>query len=100
MDSRGPRHHRPRRPNSRYITTRSGKSLKVNRSLGERLTAMKAAKSRRKVERLIGLPKSRLKRLGWRLHPRQLAAYWFSRDGAITALKIVGIAIVVFLFSR
>jgi len=57
---------------------------------------MKAAKSRRKVERLIGLPKSRLKRLGWRLHPRQLAAYWFSRDGAITALKIVGIAIVVF----
>lgn len=42
-----------------------------------------------------GLPKSRLKRFLWRLQPSNLAEYWFSRDGAITSLKILGIAILV-----
>jgi membrane peptidoglycan carboxypeptidase len=84
----------PRTSANRPITTRSGKVLKVNRSLGERYTAMRQAKSLRKVNRLSGLPKSRVKRLLWRLQPRRLADYWFSRDGGIMALKIVGIAIV------
>ncbi|HXY18103.1 MAG TPA: transglycosylase domain-containing protein, partial [Candidatus Nitrosopolaris sp.] len=87
--------NRPRRPNSRYITTRSGKVLKINRSMGERWMAMKEGKTRRKAERLRGLPKSRLKRFIWRLSPRRLASYWFSRDGGIMALKIVGIGILV-----
>lgn len=84
----------PRRSGSRPVTTRSGKVLKVNRSLGERYVAMRQAKALRRVNRLRGLPKSRLKRLAWRLQPKRLAAYWFSRDGAITALKAAGIAIV------
>lgn len=79
---------------SRPIITKSGKVLKVNRSLGEKYSAMKQAKSLRRVNRLRGLPKSRLKRLAWRLHPKRLANYWFSRDGGIMALKITGIAIV------
>jgi membrane peptidoglycan carboxypeptidase len=83
----------PRTSGSKPITTRSGKVLKVNRSLGERYGAMRQAKSLRKVNRLRGLPKSRIKRWLWRLHPKRLADYWFSRDGAIMALKIVGIAI-------
>ena len=82
-----------RRSASRPLTTRSGKVLKINRSLGERYMAMKQAKSLRKVSRLRGLPKSRLKRWAWRLQPKRLAAYWFSRDGGIMALKIVGIGI-------
>lgn len=85
--------NRPRRSSSRYVKTRSGKVLKINRSIGERVTAMKEAKSRRKVERLRGLPKSRFKRLVWRLNPRRLAAFWFSRDGAVMALKITGFTI-------
>jgi len=84
----------PRKAASRPITTRSGKVLKVNRSLGERYSAMKQAKALRKVNRLRGLPKSRFKRLAWRLQPKRLYAYWFSRDGAIMALKVAGIAIV------
>lgn len=93
MDKRAP--HGPRRP-GKYVTTRSGRTLKVNRSLGERWTALKESKSRRKAERMAGLPKSRFKRTLWRLHPRRLAAYWFSRDGAIMALKVTGIGILVF----
>lgn len=87
--------NRPRR-SGKHITTRSGRVLKVNRSINERWSAIKEAKSRRKVERMIGLPKSRLKRMAWRLHPKRLTAYWFSRDGGIMALKITGISIVAF----
>ncbi len=32
----------------------------------------------------------------WRLQPKKLAEYWFSRDGAIMALKIAGIGILAF----
>jgi membrane peptidoglycan carboxypeptidase len=56
---------------------------------------MKEAKTIRKFNRLRGLPKSRLKRLIWRMHPKRLAAYWFSRDGGIMALKVLGIFILV-----
>jgi membrane peptidoglycan carboxypeptidase len=84
----------PRGSGHRPVTTRSGKVLKVNRSLGERYSAMKQAKALRKVNRLRGLPKSRLKRVAWRLHPKRLAAFWFSRDGGIAALKIIGIVLV------
>ncbi len=85
----------PRSSGKRPITTRSGKVIKVNRSLGERYVAMRQAKALRKVNRLRGLPKSRVKRLLWRLNPRRQAAFWFSRDGAIMALKITGLAIIV-----
>ncbi len=83
----------PRGTGNRPITTRSGKVLKVNRSLGEKYTAMRQAKALRKVNRLRGLPKSRLKRFAWRMHPKRLKEYWWSRDGAITLLKVAGIAI-------
>ena len=83
---------RGRRP-ANTITTRSGKVLKVHRSLGQKWTALKEGKSLRKVQRLRNLPKSRLKRMLWRLQPKKLAEYWFSRDGAIMALKIAGIGI-------
>ncbi len=82
---------RPKR--SDQIRTRSGRTVRVNRSLGERWTGMRDDKLRRKVERMRGLPKSRLKRLAWYLSPSRLRDFWFSRDGAIAALKIVGIGI-------
>ncbi len=87
---------KPRRPSSRYVTTRSGNILKVHRSLGEKFMASREAKARRKVDRMRGQPKSRFKRIIWRLHPKRQAAYWFSRDGGIMALKITGIGILAF----
>ncbi len=80
----------------KFVTTRSGQQLRVNRSLGDRWSSMKEAKSLRKVNRLRNLPKSRFKRFWWRLNPKHLKEYWISRDGGIMALKIVGIGIVVF----
>jgi len=87
---------RRRTAGARTVTTRSGKVLKVHQSLSERWVTLRAAKSRRKVDRMRGLPKSRFKRVLWRLRPSHLKEYWFSRDGGIMALKIVGISIVAF----
>lgn len=55
--------------------------------------AIKESKALRKVERMRGLPKSRAKRLLWRMHPQRLKEYWLSRDGAIMGLKITGVGI-------
>ncbi len=87
----GPR----RRSAKNTFTTKSGTAIKLNRSLGERLKAGREARARKRAAYLSTLPKNPFKRLLFRLHPRQLARFWFSRDGAIMALKIVGVGLVV-----
>ncbi len=74
-------------------TTRSGQNIKVNRNLGSRLSSYRDQKARTKAERLAGMPKSRFKRVLYRLQPKRLYHYWFSREGGIMALKILGIGI-------
>lgn len=77
------------------FTTRSGNTIKINRNLVDRLKARKARFDQKKAERLIGMPKSRIKRVFWRMHPKRMYKYWFSREGGIMALKISGIGILV-----
>jgi membrane peptidoglycan carboxypeptidase len=88
---------RSRQPKN-TITTRSGKTIKLNRSLSDRHKARKAAQAATRATYLATLPKDRLKRLIFRLHPKRLANYWFSRQGGIMALKIIGASIVVGFF--
>ena len=59
------------------------------------MRAGREAKAQRKAAYLSSLPKERWKRLIYRLHPKRMYQYWFNRDGAIMALKIVGIGFVV-----
>lgn len=80
------------------ITTRSGKSIQLNRSLGDRFKARKAARAADRAAYLATMPKDRLRRLIFRLHPKRLAQFWFSRQGGIAALKIIGVAIAVGFF--
>lgn len=80
------------------FTTKSGKTVKVNRTLSEKSKARKDAKALRKAERNKGLPKGRFKRTLYKLSPRRQAKYWFSRDGLFMALKVTGIAIVLMFF--
>ncbi len=84
-----------RRPGKNTFTTKSGSTIKLNRSLTERLKANRDARARRRAAYMSTLPKNRFKRILYRLQPKELAHYWFSRDGAIMALKITGIGIVV-----
>ncbi|MEK7059913.1 MAG: transglycosylase domain-containing protein [Patescibacteria group bacterium] len=80
------------------VTTKSGKTIKLNRSLSDRSKARNAARSAAKAAYLATLPKDRIKRILYRMHPRRVAQYWFSREGGIMALKIVGISIVIGFF--
>lgn len=88
---------RNRRPKD-TITTRSGKTIKLNRTLGDRLKSRKAARAAERAAYLATLPKDRIRRLAYRLRPKHLVEYWFSREGGIMALKMIGIAIVVGFF--
>lgn len=90
---------RRKRVRGNKFTTKSGNTVKIQRTMTEKSAARREAKLARKAERLKGQPKSRVKRIFWKLHPKRLAAFWFSRDGLILGLKIAGLAIVVGFFS-
>lgn len=76
------------------FTTRSGKTIKIRRNIVEKHKAHRDAKARQKALRMAGMPKSRVKRFFYRLHPKRLYKYWFSREGLVMGLKITGIGIV------
>lgn len=84
-----------RRANKNTFTTKSGTAIKLNRSITERIKAGREARARKKAAYLATLPKNPFKRLLYRLHPKRVIKYWFSREGAIMALKILGVGIVV-----
>ena len=90
--SRRPRQTARRARNT--FVTKSGQTIKIHRNLSERFLAARDARARRKAARLAGLPKSRIKRTIYRLHPKRLYKYWFSREGGIMALKVAGIGII------
>lgn len=84
-----------RRPGKNVYTTKSGNTIKLNRSIGERVRAKREAKARKRAAYLSTLPKNRFKRILYQLHPKRQFKYWFSREGGIMALKVLGVGIVV-----
>ncbi|HUD06663.1 MAG TPA: transglycosylase domain-containing protein [Candidatus Saccharimonadales bacterium] len=99
MASTGPR-TRKRATSSRSrvskntYKTRSGQNIRINRNVSERLTGWRDNLLKHKATRLAGSPKAHLKRFLYRLRPKNLYEYWFSKEGAIMALKVAGISIV------
>jgi membrane peptidoglycan carboxypeptidase len=82
------------RPSKNVFVTKSGRSIKVNRSLDEKWRARKDEKLRKKAAYLSTLPTNRFKRMLVRMHPKRVIKFWFSRDGAIMALKVLGIGLI------
>ncbi len=83
-----------KRRRSNVHITKSGKEVKIHRNLLQRYVALRDSASRRKAARLAGMPKDRLHRFFFRMQPKRLYHYWFSREGGIMALKILGVSIV------
>lgn len=83
-----------RRAVKNSFITRSGNRIKLNRSLTERARVKRDLRAQRKAKYLASLPKGRFKRILYRLQPKRVFHYWFSREGGIMALKIVGIGVV------
>lgn len=69
------------------------RNISVYSNLAHKRRTKKDAAARRKAEYLASLPKHPVKRLLYRLHPRRFWGYWFSKAGAIMALKIAGVGV-------
>lgn len=74
-----------------YHTTKSGNTIKLNRSIKDRMQARKNARLKHKAAYLSTLPRDRFRRILYRLRPKRQIQYWFSREGGIMALKVAGI---------
>ncbi len=53
------------------------------------------ARARRKAEYLATLPKNPVKRFLYRLHPKRVFKFWFSREGGKLFLKLAAIGLVI-----
>jgi membrane peptidoglycan carboxypeptidase len=96
--SRGNGRRNRRSSRSATVTTKSGRTIKVNRSLSDRSKAKKAEREAAKAAYLSTLPKDRWKRIIYRMHPKRVAQYWFSREGAFMALKVIGVSMLACFF--
>lgn len=67
--------------------------LGVYSNLATKRRTKKDAAARKRAEYLASLPKHPVKRLLYRLHPKRVAQYWFSKRGAFMALKLLGVFI-------
>ena len=76
-----------------YYTTKKGNRIKLNSSLQSKWQAKRDARARKRAAYLATMPKGRLKRLAYRMHPKRVANYWFSREGGLMALKLAGVGI-------
>lgn len=97
--------NRPRKPrvpssninssgqNRSHYVTKNGNKIKLHRTLKSRLQAKREARSRARAAYLATMPKTRLRRIAYRLQPKRVAKYWMSRDGRIMALKLLGVGI-------
>jgi len=83
----------------KYITVAKkpsqSRKLSVYSNLSRRFKTKKDSEIRKRAQYLATLPKHPVKRLLYRMHPKRLAAYWFSKRGAIMALKVTGVAILI-----
>ncbi len=69
------------------------RGMSVYSNLAQKRRTKKDAEARKKAEYLASLPKHPVKRLLYRMHPKRVAGYWFSKKGAMMALKIAGVGI-------
>jgi membrane peptidoglycan carboxypeptidase len=73
--------------------------MNVYANLAHKRRTKRDSASRKRAEYLASLPKHPLKRLLYRLHPRRIAGYWFSKRGLFTALKIAGVMTLIMVLS-
>lgn len=65
------------------------RSVRIYSNLAQKRRIKKDDAARKKAQYLATLPKHPLKRLLYRLHPKRVIKYWFSKDGLKMSLKIL-----------
>lgn len=76
-------------------TKKPARGVRVYANIAAKRRTKKDSKARKKAEYLATLPKHPIKRLLYRLHPKRVAKFWFSKQGLFTLLKGIGVLAVV-----
>ncbi|MBI5357711.1 transglycosylase domain-containing protein [Candidatus Saccharibacteria bacterium] len=84
---------KPKSQNRSQYVTKKGNRIKLHSNFQSRWQAKRDARARKKAALLATMPRNRFKRMAYRMHPKRLAKYWFSREGGIMALKLAGVGI-------
>lgn len=79
---------------SNVYFTKSGQKIKLQQSMLQKYVAHRDKKELRKAEMLRNMPKGRIERILYRMNPKRLYKYWFSKEGGIMALKLTGIGLI------
>lgn len=79
--------------------SKSTKKVGVYTNLANKWRNKKDAAAKAKAEYLASLPKHPVKRFFYRINPKHLAQYWFSKRGAFMALKIFGVLALLVILS-
>lgn len=75
--------------------TNRSKTISLYANLAARRKSQSDAKARQRAEYLATLPKHPLKRLAYRLNPKRVMKFWFSKQGAITFAKLAGVGLII-----
>lgn len=71
------------------------RKVSVYANIAAKRRTKKDVKARKKAEYLATLPKHPVKRFFYRLHPKRVAKFWFSKQGLFTLIKTLGVMIAV-----
>lgn len=71
------------------------RTLSVYSNLSHRRKTKKDADARQRAQYLATLPKNPVKRILYRMKPKNFFGYWFSKRGGIMALKVLGVSILI-----
>lgn len=71
------------------------RKLSVYSNLAHKRRIKKDAAARKKAEYLATLPKQPLLRIIYRLHPKRVLRFWFSKQGLFLGLKLAGIGVLI-----
>src|SRR5690606_16041571 len=74
-------------------TPSKSRTMSVYSNLVHKRRLRKDARARKKAEYLATLPKHPVLRTLYRMHPKRVIRFWFSKEGAIFAFKLAGIGI-------
>lgn len=80
-------------------TRKKSRTLNVYSNLTQKRRTSKDKAARRHAEYLASLPKHPVKRFAYRLHPKRVAKFWFSKKGGVLALKLAGVFALVGILS-
>ncbi|MEO8691784.1 MAG: transglycosylase domain-containing protein [Candidatus Saccharimonas sp.] len=72
---------------------KSSRRVSLYSNLAIKHRTRKDSKARKRAEYLATLPKNPVARFFYRLHPKRVAGFWFSRRGLFFALKSIGIMV-------